>query len=339
MSELPTVSFDESDRGLFSPAQVQQLMRVELERARRHGYPLVLMLISVDRLGNLHDLYGYDSKREILRSVMGLLQSSTRASDFLGCLVDDRILALVPHTPARGAGALARRLLKRARSLKFESDGRGVQVTLSIGSAHNERGPARSFEELLQSAETGLAVASSAGGDRHVEWKQVESEVEELRHEIEDRSRALQAEQAALATEAARATPVADETLRERIRAAFGALGPLSPALARLEAQVAEIALAAVQEERDRAVAAKMADHRDQVDQLNRRIAKLTNLLGVTEDELQRVMALKNVDPGISSIYRTVQGLSADAKDLERKREMMEKIFAANLALRKKLSS
>jgi hypothetical protein len=42
------------------------------------------------------------------------------------------------------------------------------------------------------------------------------------------------------------------------------------------------------------------------------------------------------VDVGVPSIYREVQGLSADAAQHERKREMMRSIFEANLALRAK---
>jgi hypothetical protein len=74
------------------------------------------------------------------------------------------------------------------------------------------------------------------------------------------------------------------------------------------------------------------------IDQLERRIAKLTHLLGITEDELRRVAGMKNIDLGIASIYRTVQGLSDDAVQKEKKRVMMREIFQANLELKKRLS-
>jgi Mrp family chromosome partitioning ATPase len=74
--------------------------------------------------------------------------------------------------------------------------------------------------------------------------------------------------------------------------------------------------------------------HVRQIDVLERRIAKLTHLLEQTEANLQRIAALKGVDPGISSIYRDVQGLSSEDEALAFKRSLMRKIFQANLELK-----
>lgn len=71
------------------------------------------------------------------------------------------------------------------------------------------------------------------------------------------------------------------------------------------------------------------------IDLLERRLAKLMSMLDVTEDELRRVQAAKQVDIGQPSIYRQVQGLSATETQQERKRDMMRSIFEANLELRK----
>ena len=156
-----------SDRSLFSLTQIQHLMRVEFNRAQRYNYPIVCMLISVDRLGHLRDLYGYEAKEEILDSVVALLKAQTRSSDFLGRMADDRLLAVIPHTPPEGASILADRILEGARELEFAGDGRMVQVTLSIGSAHNAGGGTLFFDAMLLAAEDALIAASSSGGARH----------------------------------------------------------------------------------------------------------------------------------------------------------------------------
>ena len=75
---------------------------------------------------------------------------------------------------------------------------------------------------------------------------------------------------------------------------------------------------------------------RDQhIDQLERRIAKLVRSLSETEAVLQRVAAMKNIDLGIASLYRVVQGLSEDP-NLNEKRDMMRRIFEANVVLQQK---
>ncbi|MEE8468753.1 MAG: diguanylate cyclase [Planctomycetota bacterium] len=162
-----TDSRDSTQQGLFSLAQIQHLMRVEFNRAQRYDYPIVCMMIAIDRLGHLRDIYGYESKEEIVDAVVGLLKSSTRGSDFLGRMADDRLLAVVPHTPAEGAARLAERLLQGTRAMDFQSDGRTLQVSLSIGASHNAGGSTLFFDAMLLAAEEALAASVEAGGDRY----------------------------------------------------------------------------------------------------------------------------------------------------------------------------
>ena len=56
------------------------------------------------------------------------------------------------------------------------------------------------------------------------------------------------------------------------------------------------------------------AAHRREIDLLERRIAKLTRLLAMTEADLRRITEMSDADPGIPSIYRRVQGLSWEDK-------------------------
>ena len=168
MSENPTTGASDADAGLFSLTQIRHLMRVEFNRAQRYAYPLTCLVISVDRLGHLRDLYGYDSKEAILEDLVALLEEETRACDFLGRLVDDRLLAVLPHTGASGADVTAKRLLRGTRELQFEADGRPLQITISIGGAHYENDNTLFFDAMVEAAERALAEANEAGGDRYV---------------------------------------------------------------------------------------------------------------------------------------------------------------------------
>lgn len=154
-------------RSLFTLAQIQHLMRVEFNRAQRYEYPIVCMMIGVDRLGHLRDLHGFEAKEEILDGVVGLLKANTRSSDFLGRMADDRLLAVVPHTPPEGAQSLAERVMVGARDLQFASGDASLQITLSIGASHNSGGSTLFFDAMLASAEEALSEASAQGGDRY----------------------------------------------------------------------------------------------------------------------------------------------------------------------------
>lgn len=166
MTQFSSAHFQDGDAGLFSLSQIQHLMRIEFGRAQRYRYPLSVLVIAVDRLGHLRDLYGYESKEAVIDEVARLLQAATRTCDFLGRLADDRLMAVVPHTPADGLATLAERLLGGVRAIAFESDGRRIPIAVSIGGATMADGQTLFFDQLVSAAEQALEEAAAAGGDR-----------------------------------------------------------------------------------------------------------------------------------------------------------------------------
>ena len=341
-----STAFRGSEQGLFSPEQIQRLMRIEFDRAQRYSYPVVFLLAAVDRLHQLQDLYGFQVKERILGSLTELLKQATRASDFLGCLVDDRLLVLVPHTPPEGAGKMARRVLEGARKMSFDADGRAVRVTVSIGGAHNQRHGELSFETMLEVAEGGLSVASAGGGDRFVH-----SELYEF-FEKKRQARLAAAPPAPAAPTAVAPAPlpaappvdegltaIAGRLLGDKIRELFGLTDGDRELLLQIEQQVMAEALREMKNELIAQVSSSEGEYQRQIELLERRVSKLTKSLGLTEAELQRVLRAKSIDPGVASIYKSVQGLSGDDVQGELKKALMEKIFEANVELRKKFTS
>lgn len=102
------------------------------------------------------------------------------------------------------------------------------------------------------------------------------------------------------------------------------------------EEKVMELVMDVITGERRAAEEARAALRDREVELLQRRIGKLSESLGQTERRLQQVAALKNIDGGISSVYREVQGLRGDETLAGKKKELMAEIFKANLRLQKK---
>lgn len=90
-----------------------------------------------------------------------------------------------------------------------------------------------------------------------------------------------------------------------------------------------------VDAERQTALAALAAARDREVEILERRIGKMTDALELNEQRMAEVLAMKDVDPGIASVYREVQGLNSTSRSFQKKKELMSEIFKANLALQK----
>lgn len=127
---------------------------------------------------------------------------------------------------------------------------------------------------------------------------------------------------------------VEDDLLAKRIQEIFAGSGDGAD-MAAIREKITALALGTVQDHRDETMEAQLAEQRTKIERFERRISKLTSSLEMTEDELKRIAAAKNIDLGVSSIYRNVQGLSSSDDDYETKKELMSCIFQANLDLQK----
>jgi diguanylate cyclase (GGDEF)-like protein len=150
----------------YSLAQIRHLLRVEFGRAQRYGYPINVLMLSIDQLGALRDAAGYEAKEAAIETVVELLHVQTRGSDLVGRLPDDRLLIIVPHTPPAQIEVLVTRLLQSVRELEPAAGGK---LSLSAGVSFCEAGGTLFHDELLRCAEAALAESVGAGGDRWTE--------------------------------------------------------------------------------------------------------------------------------------------------------------------------
>ncbi|TAJ16848.1 MAG: diguanylate cyclase, partial [Planctomycetota bacterium] len=129
---------------LYSLTQIRHLMKVEYARSARYDYPLTCLLIAVDGLGALRDRAGYEAKEAALQQLVELLRANTRGCDYLGRLVDERLLAILPHTAGAGAAVCAKRIVQLAAAA-------GGGFTVSIGLAERVK-DVPFFDQLLEQA-------------------------------------------------------------------------------------------------------------------------------------------------------------------------------------------
>jgi diguanylate cyclase (GGDEF)-like protein len=325
-------------QGRFSLEQIRQMMLVEFQRAQRQRYPLVCLVIGVDDFADLIEVYGEDRKAEIMQQGFGLLKRVTREHGVhgIGCWTRDRLLAIFPHLDKQTASAIGAKIVEGAHELKFEREDHAHSITLSVGVSRNMHEDTDTLENLIRAAERGLAMATEAGGDRFVHWKEVESELEKIRAELEAQTKVLHAKARDMSAEADAEQTEDEKALILRVREVFATHGGVAPAV---QDEVLDLVSEGMKMTRQKLIAAKMAEHNLQMELLERRINKMNKTLGLTTERLKQMASMKSIDLGIASIYRDVQGIGTEDSNAEMKKEMMAEIFKANLALKQQLTS
>jgi diguanylate cyclase (GGDEF)-like protein len=126
----------------------------ELERARRSGSSLALMLIDLDGFKSINDTYGHHAGDVALRDVGASLQQSIRSYDLCARYGGDEFVAVLPGCGIDDARRKAAALQSAVAALAFEPKP-GVKAPLRI-SAGVAIYPAdgESFDALLASADT-----------------------------------------------------------------------------------------------------------------------------------------------------------------------------------------
>ena len=322
----------------LSTAQMLHLMRLEMDRALRHGYPISALVVGLDGFDEDHHL---PWRRAFMPAIFQELKAVTFQNDLrgLGVWTERFQLAVFPHVTPDRLTQVAETLLGRAASLRASGVPENEKASLSAGIAHNLHPGPMSFETLIEEAETGMGIAQTGGGNRVVQAREVERELDRLREEVEGQIQEIQDFQEKLFADVDNKEELWGNQLISKVIELFKREPDKTEGVLRVEKEVIALLKAELATWRESSTATRMIERQRTIEQLERRVTKLTESLGLTEAELARVAKLKNIDLGLSSIYRTIQGLSGEEGNAEQKKEMLKTIFESNMSLRAQLAS
>jgi diguanylate cyclase (GGDEF)-like protein len=96
--------------GLYNRRLFAESFEKELNRARRYGLPLGIVIMDLHRFKEVNDKYGHPRGDEVLRAAATTLQKALRTSDSAFRIGGDEFALLLPQTDAAQAIALSRRV-------------------------------------------------------------------------------------------------------------------------------------------------------------------------------------------------------------------------------------
>jgi diguanylate cyclase (GGDEF)-like protein len=152
--------------GLYNRRLFDEYCEKELNRAKRYGQQLAIVILDLHKLKEVNDRHGHMRGDQVLQLAATTLRKTLRASDFAFRIGGDEFALLLPQTDTEQAVTLCRRV----RAL-YENDVRplkvGVAVTLDFGVAvHPQDGDQKS--SLLHTADERLYELKHSGGGPHV---------------------------------------------------------------------------------------------------------------------------------------------------------------------------
>jgi len=156
--------FEDSLTGLYNRRFVMTQLGALISGARRHGRPLSVAMIDVDRFKSFNDRYGHAMGDRVLPAVAAALPDRMRAEDYLGRLGGEEFLALLPDTDEDAAGPMAERLRTTVDAVRVPTSGGMLSVTVSLGWATWEAD--EDVDSLVHRADEALYRAKQAGRDR-----------------------------------------------------------------------------------------------------------------------------------------------------------------------------
>jgi diguanylate cyclase (GGDEF)-like protein/PAS domain S-box-containing protein len=141
-----------------------------LQRSRRQGSSLVLLMLDIDHFKAINDRHGHAAGDEVLIAFTRTVGATLRGGDLFGRLGGEEFAVALLAANRREVQQVVERIRKRVQTLRFDARaGTAYGVTVSIGGARSTPSDLR-LEQVLERADQGLYDAKKGGRDRFV-WR------------------------------------------------------------------------------------------------------------------------------------------------------------------------
>lgn len=140
--------------GAYNRRRFDTVLRGEVERARRYGRPLSVILVDLDRFKPINDRHGHAAGDAVLRAVAETLAERLRTTDVVARIGGDEFAVAAPETDAAQAKGLAAELSACVAERVVTFGGHALRVGASCGAATLDPASDEGAAELLARADT-----------------------------------------------------------------------------------------------------------------------------------------------------------------------------------------
>lgn len=160
---------------LLSRVATVEVLDKELDRSRRGGGSIAVMLANVDRFGSITETYGFHSGDAVIRDISNRIGLSVRGHDHVGRYGNNEFLIVLTDVDPMYCQSAADRIRTSIKDRTFRLCGEDITVTISIGVVVIEQLREMTTPEIISLANDALSAAKNDGRDR-VEVREVKQD-------------------------------------------------------------------------------------------------------------------------------------------------------------------
>jgi diguanylate cyclase (GGDEF)-like protein len=146
--------------GLWNHRIVIERLHQEMDRSRRDGVPLSIILADLDHFKNINDTYGHQAGDKVLQEISAIFQRAVRAYDSVGRYGGEEFLLILPGLSFVGARLRAEQFRMAIQAAHIHHGETAIQVTASFGVAS---GFPEDYEAMIHAADASLYRAKNNG--------------------------------------------------------------------------------------------------------------------------------------------------------------------------------
>jgi diguanylate cyclase (GGDEF)-like protein len=151
--------------GIFNRRFFEMRIMEEIERARRYGMNLAVVMADIDQFKKLNDEFGHLLGDEVLRQVSSVFSQNLRKIDVVCRYGGEEFALLLSQANAQQAYVIAEKLRKLVEGWQFPGVPRPVTISAGVAS-FPEHGASR--DEVVRAADNALYTAKQMGRNRIV---------------------------------------------------------------------------------------------------------------------------------------------------------------------------
>jgi two-component system, cell cycle response regulator len=152
--------------GLLNRQAILEMVERELDRSRRTGAPVGIVMADIDHFKSINDTYGHQVGDDVLAEVASRMAGEIRPYEGLGRYGGEEYVAVLSGADPEGVRAMAERLRQTVAASEFAIPSGSIPVTLSLGAVSSMQVEQPTLGLLVRMADAALYRAKHAGRNR-----------------------------------------------------------------------------------------------------------------------------------------------------------------------------